>query len=287
MRGVHALIVGLSALALAGCGGMELQKAETLTPGGSEFENQLYLGYIELAKLEHDEGDYADSDVFALRAAGAAGGTASAPENIAERNLPLGRKDGLSVARARLIATLEAGARSTAPTQAATAQVMFDCWMQEQEENFQPAHIDRCRGAFLGAMTKIDAMMAVKPVAAKPLPPLGPSKMKRRFIVYFLFDSAEITDQSTHVILSAIDTAKKIGAKQVFVTGHADRAGSGAYNDKLSDIRANAVVSRLTGGGVSSRVISVSPLGERVLAVETSDGARQAQNRRVEINISN
>ena len=101
------------------------------------------------------------------------------------------------------------------------------------------------------------------------------------------FDSAEITDQSTHVILSAIDTAKKIGAKKIYVTGHADRAGSGAYNNKLSDTRANAVVTRLTGGGVSPRVISVSPLGERVLAVETRDGARQAQNRRVEINISN
>ncbi len=287
MRRVHTWIVGLTALALAGCGGMELQKAEKLTPGGSEFAKQLYAGYIDLAKLEFEEGDYADSDVFALRAAGAAGGAVSAPENIAERNLPLGKKDGLSAARARLIATLEGGARSKAPTQAATAQVMFDCWMQEQEENFQPAHIDRCRGAFLGAMSEIDAMMAVKPVVAKPLPPLGPSKVKRRFVVYFLFDSAEITNQSTYVILSAIDTAKKIGAKRVYVTGHADRAGSGAYNDKLSDIRANAVVSQLTGGGVSPRVISVSPLGERVLAVETSDGARQAQNRRVEINISN
>ncbi len=287
MRGVHTWIVGLTALALAGCGGMELQKAERLTPGGSEFEKGLYAGYIELARLEYGEGDYTDADVFALRAAGAAGGNASAPENIAERNLPHSKKSGLSVARARLVAMLEAGARSKAPTRAATAQVMFDCWMQEQEENFQPAHIDRCREVFFGAMTEIDAMMEVKPVAAKPLPPLAPSKVNRRFVVYFLFDSAEITDQSTRVILSAIDTAKQIGAKRVYVTGHADRSGSGAYNNKLSDIRANAVVTRLTGGGVSLRVISVSPLGELVPAVETSDGARQAQNRRVEINISN
>ena len=103
----------------------------------------------------------------------------------------------------------------------------------------------------------------------------------------FLFDRAEITDQSTHVILGAIDTAKRIGAKRIHVTGHADRAGLGAYNNKLSDIRANAVVTRLTGGGVSPRVINVSPLGETVPALETRDGARQAQNRQVEITISN
>ena len=33
----------------------------------------------------------------------------------------------------------------------------------------------------------------------------------------------------------------------------------GAYNSKLSDIRANAVVPRLTGGGVAPHVIRVSP----------------------------
>ena len=189
MRRVHTWIAGLTALALAGCGGMEIQKAQRLTPRGSEFERQLYAGYIELAKLEYDEGDYADADVFALCAAGAASAKASAPENITDRDLPHSKKSGLSVARARLVAMLESEARSKAPTRAATAQVMFDCWMQEQEENFQPAHIDRCREVFFGAMTEIDAMMEVKPVAAKPLPPLAPSKVNRRFVVYFLFDS--------------------------------------------------------------------------------------------------
>ena len=61
----------------------------------------------------------------------------------------------------------------------------------------------------------------------------------------------------------------------------------GAHDNKLTDIRADTVVTRLTGGDISPRAISVSPLGERVLAVETGDGARQARNRRVEINVSN
>ncbi len=289
MNRVRASIVGLIALALAGCGGMELRKAEGLTAGGSEFDKGLYAGYIDLAKLEYGDGDYVDSDVFALRAASAAEGKASTPENIAARNLPPAKKGALSEARARLVAALETGAASTAPEAAAIAQVMFDCWMQEQEENYQPSHIARCRGGFLAAMSTIDTAVPVTPVAAKA-PSWSdpkPSKVKRRFVVYFPFDSSEVTADSKRVILRAIDTAKRIGAKRIYITGHADRAGSRAYNNKLSDIRANVVVTRMTGGGVSPRLISVNPLGERVPAVRTSDGVRQAQNRRVEIDISN
>ena len=54
----------------------------------------------------------------------------------------------LSGARSRLIAAFGAGARKRAPKQAAEAQLRFDCWMQEQEENFQPDDIDApCRQA--------------------------------------------------------------------------------------------------------------------------------------------
>ena len=61
------------------------------------------------------------------------------PENMANRETAQ-EQDGRAVAtsRARLMAALSAGARDKAPIQAANAQVMFDCWMQEQEENFQP-----------------------------------------------------------------------------------------------------------------------------------------------------
>ena len=48
----------------------------------------------------------------------------------------------LSEAPARLMSAFAAGARDMAPMQAANTQAKFDCWMQEQEENFQPADAD-------------------------------------------------------------------------------------------------------------------------------------------------
>ncbi len=53
---------------LAGCAGVELEKAEKQSPVGSEFKNDLYAGYIDLSSSEYAEGDYGDSDYFARKA---------------------------------------------------------------------------------------------------------------------------------------------------------------------------------------------------------------------------
>jgi hypothetical protein len=50
---------------LAGCTGQELHKAQLMDPQGSEFNQNLYHGYIGLSEAEYAEGDYYDSDVFA------------------------------------------------------------------------------------------------------------------------------------------------------------------------------------------------------------------------------
>src|SRR3546814_7146483 len=60
----------------------------------------------------------------------------------------------LTSSRERLMAVLAAGAAQSDPTQAAEAQVAFDCWMQEQEENFQPDDIAACRDRFEAAMAR-------------------------------------------------------------------------------------------------------------------------------------
>ena len=125
------ILIAATGLILAGCSGGELQRAEGLNAGGSEFSKNLYSGYIELSKLEAGEQDFKDSDTFAMRASSAAGGKPGEPENIANRKLPKNKVGELSDARARLMAALAAGARDKAPVAAANAQVDFDCWMQE------------------------------------------------------------------------------------------------------------------------------------------------------------
>ena len=210
------------------------------------------------------------------------------------RELPAGKLGEMTGARKRLVAALVSGARDNAPSQAAHAQVMFDCWMQEQEENFQADDIARCRTGFMTAMAKVDeAMMpppAPKPVAAKPPPAPAPKAMpkpaKQTFVVYFPFDSDKLTPVSKRFVLEAIDAAKSMGAKRIAVYRHTDTAGAKRYNAALADRRTQTVAKELAAGGLSERSFNLGSFGEVMPAVATADGVKLQQNRRVEIEIS-
>jgi outer membrane protein OmpA-like peptidoglycan-associated protein len=278
MNGLSKLILPcVGALLLAGCG-TQLEQAQGLTPGGSAFDKNLYQGYLELSASEYGEGDYGDSDVFAERAMLAGTGQAVAPEEIDLRDLPGDKAAELSTARRRLTAALDSPAAATKPAEAARAQVMFDCWMQEQEENFQPADIAACRGGFIDAVAELEDV-PVKTVAEAVAEPAVPGP----YIVYFEFDKAELTLAAKAVLAEVVRNAGAAKFSRIVSSGYADRAGSSAYNDELSRQRVDAVVSYLLGSGVDKSQVFASSYGEKRLSVPTADGQREQQNRRVEI----
>jgi hypothetical protein len=67
------------------------------------------------------------------------------------------------------------------------------------------------------------------------------------------------------------------------VTGYADKAGRPAYNQRLSERRAEAVRRELERLGVPSSAVQVAAEGENDPAVPTADGVPEARNRRVVI----
>ncbi|WP_345252466.1 OmpA family protein, partial [Pigmentiphaga soli] len=83
-----------------------------------------------------------------------------------------------------------------------------------------------------------------------------------------------------------------VDVQRVRVIGHADRIGSAAYNDRLSQERAASVVRYLVGAGVPSRLVSAEGRGSREPVVQCNQTARAAlieclaPNRRVEIEIT-
>jgi outer membrane protein OmpA-like peptidoglycan-associated protein len=67
------------------------------------------------------------------------------------------------------------------------------------------------------------------------------------------------------------------------VAGHADRSGTEAYNEALSEGRAQIVARALVQRGVPEQAIDVEWFGEQRPRVPTPDGQREPRNRRVEI----
>lgn len=259
--------------AIAGCTGQQLYKAQAIEPQGSAFDQNLYHGYIGLSQAEYEEGDYRDSDAFAMRAteSGTQGGVT--PEEIDARGLPGDHVAELSDARAKLIAALSAGAAEAEPARAADAQVNFDCWMQEQEENWQPEDIANCRDNFYAALEGL----GYAPVASKAKP------TSVRFVVYFDTDDYSVDAAAEAVLAEAKAAAEKLGTPIVRISGNADTVGSAAYNQKLSELRVQAVAKVLEATNTPTRAMVTEAHGELRPALLTGDETNHQRNRRVEI----
>jgi len=279
----HLKTIGAAAglLVLVGCSGMELQNAEKSPEPADAHDRALRDGYLMLSKSEYDEGDYDDSDDFAMRAMTASKGEPVQPAMISSRKLPAESVDELTAARLRLVTALSQGAAETKPLDAAEAQVGFDCWMQEQEENFQPEDIARCRDGFNSAMARLEEQPKV--AAAPPAPAPAPMPAPGPFTVYFDFDAAGLTPDARAVLADVAEAAKKSDTGMINVSGFTDLSGSETYNQVLSEQRANAVINFLVDSGVDAGKIIGQGLGESDPVVATN--APELRNRRVEIKL--
>jgi outer membrane protein OmpA-like peptidoglycan-associated protein len=108
--------------------------------------------------------------------------------------------------------------------------------------------------------------------------------------VNFQFDSADLTpDGRDRVNQIASILNRQAPNRRIAVEGYASResAAQEAYNQRLSERRAETVADALTRDGVQSSQISSRGLGTRspIASNETEEGRRQ--NRRVEVVIEN
>jgi OOP family OmpA-OmpF porin len=116
---------------------------------------------------------------------------------------------------------------------------------------------------------------------AEPAPP--PPAAPKVFIVYFDWDKDTVTPTGMQVVQAAADAYKSGAPVQIQVTGYTDRSGSPAYNQRLSERRANNVANALARLGVPRTQMAVSGRGENDNRVPTAAGVREKENRRVEI----
>jgi outer membrane protein OmpA-like peptidoglycan-associated protein len=107
--------------------------------------------------------------------------------------------------------------------------------------------------------------------------------------VNFDFDRAEIRPDAAVILDEAAsllqDALRDCPSRSVSVDGYTDAVGADAYNQGLSERRANSVMDYLAGQGVSSSRLSAKGFGESspIATNETAEG--RALNRRVELRL--
>jgi len=121
-----------------------------------------------------------------------------------------------------------------------------------------------------------------QPEAAPPPPP-PPAAAAPSYMVFFDWDRSNLSQQALNTIRQAAGAYKTKGSARITATGHTDTSGPEAYNMALSLRRANTVKDALVREGLPATAIAVIGRGEAGLLVQTADGVREPQNRRVEI----
>lgn len=101
---------------------------------------------------------------------------------------------------------------------------------------------------------------------------------------HFAFDSAELKPAMESEL---DDVAARIGASRgdehLEIIGHTDSTGPAAYNQGLSERRAQSAADYLSGKGISSSKMTVKGMGESSPVADNATREGRAMNRRVEI----
>ena len=107
--------------------------------------------------------------------------------------------------------------------------------------------------------------------------------IQQKNVVFFDFDSSEIRSEYVPVVAAHAQYLVKYPTALVRLEGHTDERGSREYNIGLGERRAQTVRRALLAQGVAESQITTVSYGEERPAVEGSDEAAFAQNRRVEL----
>jgi OOP family OmpA-OmpF porin len=105
--------------------------------------------------------------------------------------------------------------------------------------------------------------------------------------VLFGFNKAQLKPGAEGELNQLSDFLHKNPDRQVLIEGFTDSIGSSAYNQQLSQRRAEAVANALSSGGISADRIISRGEGEKYPVDTNKTAAGRQQNRRVEITVLN
>jgi OOP family OmpA-OmpF porin len=103
--------------------------------------------------------------------------------------------------------------------------------------------------------------------------------------VYFDFDKAVVKPMFKQVLSVVANELKSRPIDMVKIIGHTDSVGPAAYNQKLSERRAAAVMNFLANQGVPSAKMMAEGRGESEPLADNSTASGRERNRRVEFEV--
>ncbi|NOJ99271.1 OmpA family protein, partial [Corallococcus coralloides] len=104
--------------------------------------------------------------------------------------------------------------------------------------------------------------------------------------VLFAFNKAELSAQAAPRLDKLANFLRQFPDRKLIIEGHTDSVGGDAYNQELSERRAQAVQNALVQRGVAPDRITARGYGKTYPVADNASPEGRAMNRRVEIVIA-
>jgi outer membrane protein OmpA-like peptidoglycan-associated protein len=294
-RQILKQISRVSLLALAcsltsGCIMYRLEELRNTTPSGTPFQTELSRMYMDFATKEEKDYDWRNSWHFADKGLMLAYGKDVGPEELDDWSLPGDARMEIEKVRIRVMDMLSAELKASEPSRAAAIQFYFDCWVEQQEENWQEDDIAFCRENLIHALGDGPTTAAtgtkykpVKTAKLKALPTVEVEKSPRNvmpakaaavktasarkeapaakevltetasYAVFFEPGKAEVSGPGKNVLNEIVNSVK--GKSDYIVILHVAAGAAGESGKDLPAKRVDVVKKTLANGGVNENDI--------------------------------
>jgi len=131
-------------------------------------------------------------------------------------------------------------------------------------------------------------VVAQAPAAPQPAAPVSAPTVQRVVLnadTFFDFDKTDIKTEGRQVLDQVAAQTRQLNLETLIATGHTDATGPAAYNQNLSERRANAVKAYLVNQGVPADRIYAEGRGATQPIASNATREGRAQNRRVELEV--
>ena len=303
----QTLIIIFISLFMSNCAYHKIEKLQEMPNSTNKFSEELSHAYLKFALSEMNEmHDEIDAAYFADKGINAKLNKKVYPEEVKNWDIANNYIKEANDKRNKILDFHNSKLLKNHPQILAKTQIGFDCWLEQLEEGWQDEHIKDCYEMMnnnLNKMVKIvrnnsdDYNISSKPKITneeaqqikeiKEIKKITNIDNKQKFEIYFAHDKFKLDFNLQNKLNDIIKKYAEAENTIFEIIGHTDTSGTKEYNLILSKLRANSVKQFLLKKGLSAYNISTFYYGETKPKIQTKDGIKEPQNRRVEIFINN
>lgn len=277
------------------CAYFKLKNLDSYQYNNNDIYDMLSKEYKEFAQSElykmHDEFD---ANYFAYKGLIAKNEKKIYLENPNDWNIPSHAIDEAVSYYAKITKIIKNNTTKY-PAQVSLMMSGYDCWLEQLEENWQIEDIKKCKLKFINNYNEIINLVDKKTNSAdtekaisskiKKIKKIMKNEEKIEVMVYFNYDSFNLTSNELIKLNEVIAASKKSKDHSIMIIGHTDTKGSNDYNLILSNKRASFIKKYLQSKKIINNIITKG-LGETKPLVNTGDNKLEEKNRRAQIIIN-